>query len=340
MRVIHVRNVHEALPEAMHQLNVNCVVEDTRNGPAWVMPEPVTTVYSHPRERVIFWPQRDANPFFHFYEALWMLGGRRDVASLTRFVKRMSEFSDDGVTFHGAYGYRWRHHFDKDQLAYIMRNLRMKPNCRRQVLGIYDPQVDLRLAEDQDNMRDIPCNLVAHFMNRSGALDMTVFNRSNDIVWGLYGANAVHFSMLHEVVATGAGLPMGSYYHVSDNWHAYKATAEPLLGLSMYATQPPGHGLRTPYEMGEASPFRMVNLPNLDTWFGELNMFLDMGNGALGYTDVFFRRVALPMLEAHTLYKQKEYAKAMTVAQTIQATDWRLAAVQWLQRREEKREAK
>ena len=171
-------------------------------------------------------------------------------------------------------------------------------------------------------------------------MDMTVFNRSNDIVWGAYGANAVHFSMLHEVVASMAKIPMGSFYQISDNWHAYHKTVEPLLGLAAYAAQPPALGARTPYEEDGVRPFPMVNRADPATWFGELQMFLDLEHRAMGYTEPFFRRVALPIVETHNLFKAKQYADAMTVAGTIKATDWRRAIVEWLDRREAKREAK
>jgi hypothetical protein len=68
----------------------------------------VVTHYSHPCERVLFSPRRNANPFFHFFEALWILAGSNDVQWLSHFNKRMAEFSDNGRTFHGAYGYRLR----------------------------------------------------------------------------------------------------------------------------------------------------------------------------------------------------------------------------------------
>ena len=200
MHVLRVRNVHAALPEAISLLHHYGKQQETRNGTALVCSHPVTTMYMQPEERVLFWPERDANPFFHFYEGLWMLGGRNDVASLTRFVKRMSEFSDNGTTFHGAYGHRWRKHFGLDQLQMIISHFRNDPLCRRQVLQMWDPRCDLVLPG-----KDIPCNLEAHFLVRDSQLDMLVSNRSNDIIWGTYGANAVHFSMLQEFVAAAVG---------------------------------------------------------------------------------------------------------------------------------------
>ena len=56
---------------------------DSRNGRVIVLDEPVLMTYSHPCERVLFNQARDCNPFFHVYEALWMLAGRNDVASVS-----------------------------------------------------------------------------------------------------------------------------------------------------------------------------------------------------------------------------------------------------------------
>src|SRR5258708_35739439 len=73
-------------------------LDQTRNGKCLVVDEPVLISYTHPKERVLFNPVRDANPFFHLYESLWMLAGRNDLKSLAYYCSRMKEFSDDGKT--------------------------------------------------------------------------------------------------------------------------------------------------------------------------------------------------------------------------------------------------
>lgn len=343
MQVINVRNVHDALPEAVYQLLQRGRTEPTRTGNLLRFPTPVTTCYTNPRERVIFWPQRDANPFFHFYEALWMLNGQNDVASLTRFVARMHEYSDDGVTFHGAYGKRWRKHFTfnpgvdspVDQLSVIAKALRDNPNCRRQVLQMWDCPHDLL---NQSNKRDVPCNLDACFNINCDALDMTVFNRSNDIVWGCYGANAVHFSMLQEVMAAWIGVPVGMYWQVSNNWHAYQDSLNKVRELADRAKQPLCETPWNPYTEGYVTPFSMVNV-DIDTWLADLRMFMDLEDKATGYRDIFFRGVAVPMMQAHDMYRQsnkpQSYLNAIAQCAEIKATDWRVACTQWLERRHE-----
>jgi hypothetical protein len=180
------------------------------------VPWPVTTVYRWPWQRVLFDPIRDANPFFHLFEALWMLAGRNDVAFPAMFVKRMAEFSDDGVMLNGAYGYRWRHHFGRDNLERVVRDLLADRDTRRAYLPIWDGTFD-----GWRETKDMPCNVGVNFRIRDEKLHMTVFCRSNDILWGCYGANAVHFAFLQEYVAAHVGVGLGPYTQVSDSFHAY-----------------------------------------------------------------------------------------------------------------------
>ena len=351
MEVLRVRNVHAALPEAVRMIKLFGRKVETRNGPALRYPEPVCTVYTNPRERVLFWPQRDANPFFHFFEALWMMNGQQDVATLTRYVKRMANFSDDGYVFHGAYGYRWRQHFKYDpytggnyaldQLRLIAERLRNDPEDRRQVLQIWDCQADLQM---QEGKRDLPCNLVATFSMDMGALDMMVFNRSNDIIWGAYGANAVHFSFLQDVMASLVGCPVGVYRHVSNNWHAYVDTLKKVEELEQHAAQPAYASDQPSNPYPEfCTPFSIVNTDPA-TWFQDLAMFMSEGARATGYRDIFFRRVAVPMLLAHDYYKDtarpSNYHAALDACTDIAASDWRMACEQWLERRLSRWEAR
>ena len=103
----------------------------SRNGAVIRYKRPVTIIYTRPTERVLFSPARDANPFFHLYEAVWMLAGRNDLKSMTNYVARFKDFSDDGETLHGAYGYRWRKYFGYDQLDWIVDELKANPESRR-----------------------------------------------------------------------------------------------------------------------------------------------------------------------------------------------------------------
>lgn len=320
MQVIVSRNVNDALILGLKAVSEEGMLRDSRNGPVRVFESPVTTVYERPHERVVFFPERDANPFFHFMEGLWMIAGRNDVEWVSRFNASIANYSDDGVTFHGAYGYRWRKHFGMDQLEIIAGLLRENPDDRRIVLQMWDPKVDL--ARDG---KDFPCNTAIKFRIVDGRLDMTVENRSNDMIWGAYGANAVHFSMLQEYMAAKIGANIGYYWQISTNFHSYLNILEKhsaLLNLEP----------TSPYHYGVES-FPMVNT-DIQTWEQDLEVFMAAGDTILGYKDVFFKRVAVPMYRSWNAFKEKKLQMAVNILENdCIAADWSRAGVEYIQRR-------
>lgn len=331
INTIQVRNVQQALVEGCYKMWNLGIERDSRNGKVLVLPGTTVTEYDIPAERVLTDPDRDANPFFHFMEALWMLDGGRDVAWPAFFNSGMAQYSDDGEVFNAAYGYRWRYHFGGDQLLTIARALRANPDCRRQVLAIWDGRHDLGLET-----KDTPCNLTVTFqVNLLGELDMVVFNRSNDLIWGAYGANAVHFSMLHELMATWVGVPMGTYTQVSANTHVYEPHWELLQRLAGKAPQPPAQ--RTcDYSLDNTKTFPMVTI-GINQWRRELSTFMKLQHRS-EYVDPFFQHVARPMWEAWVAMKERtnpsRYANARAAIQRCAAHDWALACREWIDRRE------
>jgi hypothetical protein len=77
--------------------------------------------------------------------------------------------------------------------------------------------------------KDIPCNTQIYFRVRDSKLDMTVTCRSNDMLWGAYGTNCVHFAFLQEYIAAMTELDIGSLYQYSNNFHAYVDVFDPLI---------------------------------------------------------------------------------------------------------------
>lgn len=344
MLALYYRNVHEALPEALTTLINEGDTNDSRNGPVLEMHCPVATTYSHPQERVGFWSLRDANPFFHFFESLWMLAGRNDVAFPEKFNKNFGQYSDDGITFHGAYGHRWRNHFDlqhsvmesNDQLRVIIDEFKKNNLSRRCVLQMWDSKVDL--AKDG---KDLPCNTQAYFWIRHKysdpkepkVLHMTVTNRSNDIIFGCYGANAVHFSFLQEYLAQMIGVGIGNYIQFSNNWHCYTdfpifKKLQPMLNFN-----DDWSGKDNPYVTGEVSPMPLVTNP--ETFDMDLELFMrdpifcDLSNAFLMFT-------AKPMYKAYEAFKGNSADRvdiALDHIESVQAPDWHKACKEWLERR-------
>ena len=216
MHVLNVTNVNDALPLGIQLIENRHDEIAPRGETTWEYPEPVTTVYKNPRQRVLFSPLRNKNHYFELFEALWILAGRRDTAFLHQFNKQMINYSDDEKVFNAAYGYRLREHHGYDQISRLVKLFERDPDTRQGVLQIWDTNRDLNMRS-----KDIPCNDVLFFKLRNGKLNLTVANRSNDIIWGAYGTNAVQFSMIQEYVAMHIGAEVGTYRQVSDSYHLY-----------------------------------------------------------------------------------------------------------------------
>lgn len=313
MKVIRATNVNDALISGIELLKKHGDPIVVRGMKTLECDEPVTTVYEYPWQRVLFDERRDANPFFHFMESMWMLGGRNDVAFLSQFNSTIHQFSDDGETFYGAYGYRLRKLFGIDQFAEAIKKLQKDRTSRQCVLAMWNPNSDL-IAES----RDIPCNDLIMLKVRNGALNMTVCCRSNDIIWGCYGANAVHFSYIHEYLASMIGVSVGTYRQISDSFHGYidRKDWEKLQNLPEPTTY------HYPY-------YRMITyIPTFDQ---ELEHFLNGTKPAGGWENKFFTDVAIPMKSAW--FEHKETKGGWYYADMIRDLAWRKACMDWLLRR-------
>lgn len=137
MLSIAARNVNQAYVEGLWKMKILGVEADSRNGKVRRIPGPVATTYYKPTERMLLNPKRDANPFFHIFEGVWMLAGRNDVEFVKRFNSNIGQYSDDEKTLAGAYGYRWRHYFGEDQLKWLVNHLASGPNSRHAVLQMF-----------------------------------------------------------------------------------------------------------------------------------------------------------------------------------------------------------
>ena len=343
MHLITARNVSEALHIGLRHLRAYGKWQKTRTGDVLEYSDPVITEYSAPTERVLFYPERDANPFFHLFESIWMLAGRKDLEYLSLFNKRMKLYSDNGVNFNGAYGYRWKTYFKYDQLYMIINHLKTNPESRRAVLTMWDAEDLCRSLGDKAS-KDVPCNTHIYFKIRDNMLDMTVCCRSNDIIWGTYGANAVHFSILQEYMASHIGCLVGKYRHLSDSFHAYKKPFEKTLKIldndHDFLWYDSYIGLKDNLSYKPEPMFSHPEKTDEDIHsflFYTNNYFLSDGDFKIDvpvYTNTFFKETAERMFHAwYKGYIKKDYSTGIEDAEQIQALDWRKASVEWLKRR-------
>lgn len=120
-------------------------------------------------------------------EAAWMLSGDDRVSTIAPFSKMISSFSDDGMTFFGAYGPKI-----VAQVPYVVDALKRDPHTRQAVINIW--------RENPPNTKDVPCTLSCQFLLREDQLHAIVTMRSSDVWLGL-PYDGFNFSMLAAFVA-------------------------------------------------------------------------------------------------------------------------------------------
>lgn len=344
MTTLNVRNVNEALPLGLALVQRDGVPVVSRGLKTLEVPGPVMTVYTRPWENVLMCPVRDANPFFHLFEFAWILAGDNCVHTPAFFLQKYKEYSDDGATLHGAYGHRMRswkmgNGMVVDQLEKVVSLLAHKPDTRQAVVSIWNPMLDLGATT-----KDMPCNDMVMFNIRADRLNMTVNNRSNDVIWGAYGANAVQFSFLQMWVAARLGVGMGVYAQVSNSYHVY----EDLPLWQKYVTgeyRPDGHVVN-PYDAMEYYPVLLDAADAIDFEQDCIGLVQMANQGTLprmamvpsvGWKSHAGRELLRPALLAFLNYKAGDFRAALSAAQYIGNNDWRKACCAWLLRREEAR---
>ena len=215
----------EALCELSHYFSSEDAIRSVggtavsrRNGEIREILFPAFTI-RRPRHRYIVSNTRKASLPAQIAETMWILSGRNDIGWLSHYLPRAAQFSDDGETWRGGYGPRLRDFGDEvDQLAHVVQLLKDDENTRRAVISIYDPMIDSASGED------IPCNNWLHFIKNplTGALDMHVVARSNDLIWGWSGINQFEWSVLLELICQLTGLRMGAAHYSISSLHVYE----------------------------------------------------------------------------------------------------------------------
>jgi Thymidylate synthase len=176
--------------------------------------------------------------------------------------------------------------------------------------------------------KDRPCNTTIYLRNNDGALDMTVCCRSNDMIWGTHGANAVHFSILQEYFAARIDLGIGTLYQISNNAHVYLDIYNKLISKCAptdFLDDRYFHGVKA-LPMFEAPEYIDEDIHAFMKSYHERAAYGD-------YKNKWFLNTLVPAMGAHEAYRKKDYKNALLLASGIEAQDWELACSEWIERR-------
>ena len=174
------------------------------------------------------YPERDGFPLLTLRkipvklftaEMVWFLTGARDPDFfLSSFTKIWHDFLEDDGLIRAAYGYRWRHHFGRDQLEGSIQLLERDPTSRHAVIVYWDPADD-GLA-DGTKKKNVPCPYTFTLNILDGKLNMHLTIRSNDMMLGFPHDVAGHV-LLQYILAQRLGVGVGKYTHAISHAHIY-----------------------------------------------------------------------------------------------------------------------
>jgi thymidylate synthase len=150
-------------------------------------------------------------------EQVWFITGDKDTEFLRKYTKMWDEFIEDDGTITSAYGYRWRHHFGRDQLGKLVELLQKDPSSRHGVIITWDPKDDGYGGTPKKN---VPCPYSFTVNIIGGRLNLHNIIRSNDMMLGC-PFDTFGFSLLMMTLAQKLGVKPGIYTHTISNAHIY-----------------------------------------------------------------------------------------------------------------------
>ena len=165
-----------------------------------------------PTQKVITSPKRKFNQDYAEYEWEWYRKGDRDAKEIGERAKIWNQMMVPGTTeVNSNYGYFWNYN---DQLNRVVNDLKLNKETRRAIIVHY-------ILHELDRYKyDTPCNDVLNFYIKDGKLELTIFARSIDLVFGFCN-DQYTFAKLMEHVSYRIGYPVGGMHWFITNLHIY-----------------------------------------------------------------------------------------------------------------------
>jgi thymidylate synthase len=165
-----------------------------------------------PTQKVIETPKRKFNQEYADYEWDWYRKGDRDASEIAERAKIWKQMMVPFTTeVNSNYGYFWNYN---DQLKRVIDELIRNKETRRAIVVHY-------ILHELDRYQyDTPCNDVLNFYIKDNKLQLTVFARSIDLVYGLCN-DQYTFAKLMELVSEKTGYPIGEMHWMITNLHIY-----------------------------------------------------------------------------------------------------------------------
>ena len=155
-------------------------------------------------------------------EVAWMLSGETSTEWISKYTGIWKQFEDEDKpgNISTAYGYRWSHAFDVDQIANIIEKLKEDPSSRQQVLMSWDARVD-----NVVQAKNVPCPYTAVINIINNHLNIHLTLRSNDVIVGL-PYDFLMYTLLGNLLANSLGVIPGTLSYAIAHAHIYEPHIE------------------------------------------------------------------------------------------------------------------
>lgn len=170
------------------------------------------------KDPVLNVPKRKLGYKFMAAEAAWILSGDNRTSTITPYSRDIGKFSDDDITFFGAYGPKIR-----DQIHYVVKCLADDQSSRQAVINIW--------RECPPKTKDVPCTLSLQWVIRDMTLHCIDTMRSSDI-WLGWPYDVFNMSMISRYILLylrkikGINYDLGYLYLNAGSQHLYEINVE------------------------------------------------------------------------------------------------------------------
>lgn len=152
-------------------------------------------------------------------EMIWcIMGSKNPDDFVNKFTPIWKDFTEEDGTVAAAYGYRWRHHFGRDQLGDLIKLLTKEPGSRHGVIVTWDPADDG--LGSGSRKKNIPCPYTFTVNIIGNKVHLHNIVRSNDLMLGC-PHDIAGFALLQHILAARLGLKAGTITHSISNAHIY-----------------------------------------------------------------------------------------------------------------------
>ena len=225
-------DINEVVYKAVQFIKQHHDVAESRNGPSHYITRS-EMLLMNPKERYLNLEGRSSNIIQMMAETMWVMSGSGDINPfLSYFLPRAKDYSDNGVTWRGAYGPRMYAFGQLEDAVAAFKEDGV--GSRRAVISIYNPEIDSKegieksSAVGSNKTKDLPCNdFMQLWICNDNQLHLEVFQRSGDVIWGAGSINLFEFSFFQECMLAkineelNLSLTLGSYCHRTTNLHYY-----------------------------------------------------------------------------------------------------------------------